>query len=122
MSDPLTLEKCLPNISGKRGGESYAKQLENYYTKKYNKNVSPIAVLKNRIRKRLLDAFSFIPKKRTRIFIDHKKGCHCQKCIQKWIEEDIYFGRNEDYELSLPEGYSILFIDKDRMETSKIDV
>ena len=74
------------------------------------------------IRKRLIDAFSFIPKKCTRIFIDHKKGCQCPKCIQKWKDSDPKYGRNEAYELSLPEGYSILFIDEDRMETSKIDV
>ena len=74
------------------------------------------------IRKRLIDAFSFIIKKRTRIFIDHKKGCNCPKCIQKWTDSDPYYGRIEVDELSLPEVYSILFIDKNMTETSKIDV
>ena len=47
MSETPTLEKCLPDISGETGGKnSYALELENYYTKKYNKNVSPIAILK----------------------------------------------------------------------------
>jgi hypothetical protein len=44
MNDPIL--QSLLNRSGKIGGESYAKQLENYYTKKYNKTVSPIAILK----------------------------------------------------------------------------
>ena len=79
------------------------------------------------IRQRLIDAFSFIPKKQTKyLLITIKKnceeGCNCKDCIQKWKDSDPHYGRNEDYELSLPEGYSILFIDKDRMETSKIDV
>ena len=74
------------------------------------------------IRQRLIDAFSWIPKKRTLIFIEHKKGCQCRTCIQKWVDEDIYFGRIEAYELSLPEGYSILFINNNNTDTSKIDV
>ena len=78
------------------------------------------------IRERLLDAFSFITKKQTWYLITIKKnceeGCNCKDCIQKWVDGDPHYGRNEDYELSLPEGYSILFIDEDWMETSKIDV
>ena len=74
------------------------------------------------IRKRLIDAFTFIPKKRTLIFIDHKKGCVCKECLKKWVSEDIYYGRIEAYELSLPEGEVILFINKNMTETSKIDV
>ena len=79
--------------------------------------------LMKRLRKRLIDALHFLPKKCTRIFIDHKKGCNCPKCIQKWVDADPHYGRNEAEELSLPEGYSILlFIDKNIAETSKIDV
>ena len=73
------------------------------------------------IRKRLIDAFTFIPKKRTLIFIDHKKGCNCPTCIQKWVNSDPYYGRIEDYELSLPD-VDFLFIHKNLTETSKIDV
>ena len=61
----------------------------------------------------------FLPIKRTRYLIDHKNGCHCEECIKKWVDEDIYFGRIEAYELSLPEGDSILFINKNIKETSK---
>ena len=63
-----------------------------------------------------------IQTKKSKIYIDHKKGCNCPKCIQKWKDSDPYYGRIETNEVSLPEGDSILFIDKDRMETSKIDV
>ena len=43
---PLKLEHSSSTIETGGGENSYASQLENYYTKKYNKNVSPIAILK----------------------------------------------------------------------------
>ena len=74
------------------------------------------------IRKRLIDAFRFIPKKRIRILIDHENGCQCEKCIQIWVDADPNYGRIEADELCLPEGDCILFIDTNKTETSIIDV
>ena len=57
--------------------------------------------------------------KKSKIWIDHKKGCTCPKCLQKWIDEDIYYGRIEAHELSLPEGDSILFLNKKNQGKTK---
>ena len=82
-------------------------------------------VLKNRVRKRLFDAFTIIPKKQTFYLITIKKnceeGCNCKDCIQKWVKEDRFYGKIEAYELNLPEGNSILFINKNKTENTKND-
>jgi len=64
----------------------------------------------------------FLPIKHTRYLTDHKNGCQCEECIKKWSDADHYYGRIEAYESSLPEGDSILSINKNMTETSKIDV
>ena len=67
--------------------------------------------------------FIFSTKKQTKkskIWIDHKKGCTCPKCLQKWLDSDIFYGRNEAYELSLPEGEST-FLNKKIKEKPKND-
>ena len=82
-------------------------------------------VLKNRIRKRLLNAFTIIPKKQTFHLITIKKnceeGCNCKDCIQKWVKEDHFYGKIEAYELNLPEGAAILFLNKKIKENTKND-
>lgn len=78
------------------------------------------------IRKRLIDAFSFIPKKQKRYLLiaikkNCEEGCNCKDCIQKWEKEDLFYGKIEAYELNLPEGNSILFINKKIKENTKND-
>ena len=51
-----------------------------------------------------------------------EESCNCKDCIQKWKDSDPHYGRIETNEVSLPEGDSILFINKNMTETSKIDV
>ena len=58
--------------------------------------------------------------KKSKIYIDHKKGCFCPKCLQKWKDSDPYYGRIEAYELSLPEGEST-FLNKKIKEKPKND-
>jgi hypothetical protein len=59
--------------------------------------------------------------KKTKIYIEHRKGCTCPKCIQKWLDADIYYGKIEAYELTLPEGHSILFLNKEIKEKPRND-
>ena len=73
---------------------------------------------------RLFINFIFSTKKQTKkskIYIEHKKGCCCPKCIQKWKDSDPYYGRIEAHELSLPEGDAILFLNKKIKEKPKND-
>ena len=57
----------------------------------------------------------FLTKKQTKeskIYIEHRKGCTCPECIQKWLDSDPFYGKIEAYELALPERSSILFLNK----------
>ena len=72
---------------------------------------------------RLFINFIFSTKKHTKkskIYIEHKKGCTCPKCLQKWIDSDPHYGRIEAHALSLPEGEST-FLNKKIKEKLKND-